>query len=136
MPSQADATPASAPAGTIAGRGRLAARRARHRRSAAVHAENGPGDRCGDMAMTGHSHRSGKITATTYLPCPLAYPRGSFLPRRASRPRQPPTLPQQGTELATMRIPGKARAWQSYRPYSAISSISMATGLDLGSGAP
>jgi hypothetical protein len=72
MPSQAGATPASAPAGTIAGHGRLTARRARHRRSAAVHAETDPGDRCGEMALTGHSHRPGKITATTHLPCPLA----------------------------------------------------------------
>ena len=32
----------------------------------------------------------------------------------------PPALPlRQGTELATMRIPSNARAWQSYRTYSA-----------------
>jgi len=67
------------------------------------------------MALTGHSHRSGKITATTHLPCPLAYARGSFLPRRAGRPRWPPARPLRGTELATMRIPSKACAWQSSR---------------------
>jgi len=70
---------------TIAEPGGLTARRAHHRRSAAVHAENGPGDRCGDMALTGPSHRSGKITATTHLPCPLAYTRGSALPTARHR---------------------------------------------------
>jgi len=72
------------------------------------------------MALTGHSHRPGKITATTHLPCPLAYAPGSFLPRQAGRPAVAAGPPRRGTELATMRIPSKACAWPSSRAESAI----------------
>jgi hypothetical protein len=119
MPSQAGATPDTAPAGTIASRGTLTVRRAR-RRSAAVHAENGPGDHFGDMALTGHSHRPGKITATTHLPCPQGLPARVVL-----TPPSWPAAVAAGPAPARHRIDhyapsSKARVWQSYRAYSAI----------------
>jgi hypothetical protein len=73
------------------------------------------------MALTGQSHRPGKITATTHLPSPLANAPGVVL----APPSCPATAiaghaPRQGTELATTHIPSKARACQYYRAYSAI----------------
>jgi hypothetical protein len=70
MPGKAGATPASARPQARQNDCRARRRTAHraHHPSAAVHAKNGPGDRFGDMALTGHSHRPGKITATTHLP--------------------------------------------------------------------
>jgi len=59
------------------------------------------------MALTGHSHRPGKITATTHLPCPLAYARGSFLPRQAGRPRRPPARPDEAQNWPLCASPAK-----------------------------
>jgi len=51
------------------------------------------------MALTGHSHHSGKITATTHLPCPLAYARVVLAP------------PSWSAAVAAGLAHGKAQNW-------------------------
>ena len=93
------------------------------RATLAVHracSHRGPGDHFGDMALTGHSHRPGKRSPPRRT-CPARWPTRVG---RSGPPSWPATVAagpalRQGTELATMRIPSTARAWQSYRTYSA-----------------
>ena len=93
------------------------------RATLAVHracSHRGPGDHFGDMALTGHSHRPGKRSPPRRT-CPARWPTRVG---RSGPPSWPATVAagpalRQGTELATIRIPSNARAWQSYRTYSA-----------------
>ncbi len=77
-----------------------------------------PGDHLGEMALTGHSHRSRKDhrTRPARWPSPIGRSRPPVWPAKvaagsAARP---------DTELANMRISSNARAWQSSRSYSAL----------------